>query len=249
MTGESGNLHWAIRYWIGRGWGAGAWARRILYFVTDVYCHNSYVPCAIRGATFAIDVENGLETKVQMITVANRWGGVFISISWLSSVFGPFWLDTKAKTQKRGMMKRFRNHVWSGGSCSGLQQSLIEIRIDSASFNAHGRPPVKGENQFCLDWARSTSACGVVPAVARSTRPGRVAVQDGLGVYTMEIQLKKFDVMFGLVTLAVCASFLSSSTLSSQSSITNRCLLALDSVDSMFLINAMWIQFAFLINS
>ena len=94
---------------------------------------------------------------------------------------------------------------------------------------------MKGENQFCLDWARSTSACGVVPAVARSTRPGRVAVQDGLGVYAMEIQLKKFDVMFGLVTLAVCASFLSSSTLSSQSSITNRCLLALDSVDSMFL--------------
>ena len=51
----------------GRGHGRGE-----SFILSPMYCHNSYVPCAIRGATFAIDVENGLETKVKMITVANR---------------------------------------------------------------------------------------------------------------------------------------------------------------------------------
>ena len=54
----------------GRGHGRGE-----SFTLSPMYCHNSYVPCAIRGATFAtfaMDVENGLETKVKMITVANR---------------------------------------------------------------------------------------------------------------------------------------------------------------------------------
>ena len=51
-----------------RGWGRP----NPLFIMSPIYCHISYVPCAIRGAIFAIDVENGLETKEKMTTIADE---------------------------------------------------------------------------------------------------------------------------------------------------------------------------------
>ena len=48
----------------GRGWPNPLLCHRFIVTID--------VPCAIRGATFVIEVENGLEAKVKMTTIADE---------------------------------------------------------------------------------------------------------------------------------------------------------------------------------